>query len=151
MARDPKGWTAVNIQFSVRLPTDAQSVPLVRGLLRQALGYLDVVEGCVEEIVLALTEACANVVQHAGEHEEYEVDVAIDDLVCRISVLDFGEGFDAAATRAETRSPLDGGRGLVLMRALVDQLAFVQDDDGRHRVTLEKRLLTSPRLRLLPT
>jgi anti-sigma regulatory factor (Ser/Thr protein kinase) len=146
-----EGWTAVNIQFSVRLPTDAQSVPLVRGLLRQALAYLDVVSECVEEVVLALTEACANVVQHASEHEEYEVDVAIDDLVCRISVLDFGEGFDATAAHNEARSALEGGRGLVLMHALVDQLAFVQDADGRHRVTLEKQLITAPRLRLLPT
>ena len=37
------------------------------------------------------------------------------------------------------------------MRALVDRLAFVQDEDGRHRVMLEKQLDTSPKLRLLPT
>ena len=140
----------MNVHFSVRLPTDAQSVPLVRGLLRQALGYLGVVEEGIQEIVLALTEACANVVQHAGEHEEYEVDVAIDDSVCRISVVDDGDGFDLATATAATPS-LDGGRGLILMRALVDRLDFVQDADGRHRVTLEKRLVTSPKLRLLPT
>jgi anti-sigma regulatory factor (Ser/Thr protein kinase) len=142
----------VNVHFSVRLPTDAQSVPLVRGLLRQALGYLGVAETGIQEIVLALTEACANVVQHAGEHEEYQVDIAIDDEICRISVLDDGDGFDPAATAIEQeRSPLDAGRGLLLMRALVDRLDFVQDDDGRHRVTLEKRLNVSPKLRLLPT
>ena len=56
----------MNVDFSVRLPTDAESVPLVRGLLRQALQYLGVVPDRIEEIVLALTEACANVVQHAG-------------------------------------------------------------------------------------
>jgi serine/threonine-protein kinase RsbW len=140
----------VNVHFSVRLPTDAQSVPLVRGLLRQALEHLGVVEEGIQEIVLALTEACANVVQHAGELEEYEVDVAIDDSICLISVLDDGGGFDVAATEASP-SPLEGGRGLALMRALVDRLDFVQDADGRHRVTLEKRLTTSPKLRLLPT
>lgn len=140
----------MNVAFSVRLPTDAQSVPLVRGLLRQALQYLGVVEDGIQEIVLALTEACANVVQHAGEHEEYQVDIAIDDHVCRISVLDDGDGFDVTAAAADTERE-DGGRGLILMRALVDRLAFVQDADGRHRVTLEKRLVTSPRLRLLPT
>ena len=140
----------MNVHFSVRLPTDAQSVPLVRGLLRQALQYLGVVEDGTQAIVLALTEACANVVQHAGEHEEYQVDIAIDDDVCRISVLDEGSGFTVlSAEMAPT--PAEGGRGLVLMRALVDRLAFVQDADGRHRVTLEKRLETSPSLRLLPT
>jgi serine/threonine-protein kinase RsbW len=140
----------VNVHFSVRLPTDAQSVPLVRGLLRQALEYLGVAETGIQEIVLALTEACANVVQHAGEHEEYEVDVAVGDSVCRITAVDDGDGFDPA-TAGRTTSPLEAGRGLILMRALVDRLDFVQDADGRHRVTLEKRLVTSPRLRLLPT
>ena len=140
----------MNVHFSVRLPTDAQSVPLVRGLLRQALQYLGVVEECIQEVVLALTEACANVVQHAGKQEQYQVDVAIDDTFCRISVVDEGEGFDPE-TAPQTTSPLESGRGLILMRALVDRLAFVQDAAGRHQVTLEKRLVTSPRLRLLPT
>jgi len=140
----------VNVHFSVRLPTDAQSVPLVRGLLRQALQYLGVVEEGIQEIVLALTEACANVVQHAADQEEYEVDVAIDDARCRITVVDDGDGFDVTTASAAPPT-IEGGRGLVLMRALVDRLDFVQDADGRHRVTLEKRLVTSPRLRLLPT
>ena len=142
----------MNIDFSVRLPVDAQSLPLIRGLVRQTLQHLGVVAGGIDEVLLALSEACANVIQHAGELEEYQVDVSIDDDVCRISVLDDGGGFDVEAVSAEPpRSPLDGGRGLILMRALVDRLAFVQSEDGRHRVTLEKRLVTSPRLRLLPT
>ena len=139
----------MNISFSVRLPVDAQSVPLARGLLRQALEHLGVVATSIEEIVLALTEACANVVQHAGEHEEYQVDVAIDDDVCRISVLDNGAGFDVAAVPTEPGSLQDGGRGLILMRALVDRLQFKEAEDGRHRVILEKQLVTQPKLRLL--
>jgi serine/threonine-protein kinase RsbW len=139
---------AVNISFSVRLPVDAHSVPLARGMLRQALEHLGVVESGIEEIVLALTEACANVVQHAGEQDEYQVDVAIDDHVCRISVLDNGEGFDVSATPTPL-SPLEGGRGLILMRALVDRLQFKDAEDGRHRVILEKQLVTQPRLRVV--
>jgi anti-sigma regulatory factor (Ser/Thr protein kinase) len=142
----------VNIAFSIRLPVDEQSVPLVRGLLRQALESLGVVSDGIDDVLLALTEACANVVQHAGEHEDYQVDVSIDDHVCRISVLDDGEGFDVAAVTAhEAGSPLEGGRGLLLMRALVDRLDFQETEDGRHGVFLEKNLVTSPRLRLLPT
>jgi anti-sigma regulatory factor (Ser/Thr protein kinase) len=142
----------VNIAFSVRLPVDAQSVPLMRGLVRQALEHFGVVSDRVDDILLALTEACANVVKHAGDHEGYQVDVAIDDQVCRISVLDDGEGFDVAAVESqEARSPLDGGRGLLLMRALVDRLAFQETADGRHGVFLEKHLGTEPRLRLLST
>lgn len=142
----------MNIAFSVKLPVDAQSVPLARGLLRQALEHLGVVATCIDEILLALSEACANVVQHAGVGEEYQVDVTIDDTTCRISVLDDGGGFDVETVTAEPpRSPLEGGRGLLLMRALVDRLDFRETEDGRHGVLLEKRLITSPGLRLLPT
>jgi serine/threonine-protein kinase RsbW len=141
----------VNIAFSVRLPVDERSVPLVRGLLRQALEHLGVAEAGIQEIVLALTEACANVVQHAGEHDEYQVDVEIDDRLCRISVLDEGGGFDVdSVSSTPLGSPLDGGRGLLLMRALVDRLQFKADGDGRHRVILEKELTPSqPRLRVV--
>jgi hypothetical protein len=37
----------------------------------------------------------------------------------------------------------------MLMRALVDRLAFHAMDDGRHGVVLEKRLVTQPRLRVV--
>jgi anti-sigma regulatory factor (Ser/Thr protein kinase) len=142
----------VNVAFRIRLPVDAQTVPLVRGLIRQALQYLGVVGSGIDEVLLALSEACANVVQHAGEHEEYEVDVTIDDHVCRITVIDDGDGFDVeAAAAARPGSPLDGGRGLLLMQALVDRLDFRRTEDGRHGVVLEKALVTSPRLRLMPT
>jgi len=129
----------MKIEFTVRLPVDSHSLPFVRGLCRKALDHLQVGKDTIDEIVLALTEACANVVQHSGDDGDYEVAVHIDDDACRISVWDEGGGFEMP----DLSRPVDrteGGAGLVLMRALVDELAFEQDQDGRHRVTLEKRL-----------
>jgi anti-sigma regulatory factor (Ser/Thr protein kinase) len=140
----------MDIAFTVRLPVDSTSVPFVRGLCRQALEHLGVPRTIVDEVTLALTEACANVVHHAGEHAEYEVQVAIDDALCRISVFDDGDGFDPDALPDATgRAPLEGGRGLLLMQALVDRLSFRHESDGRHRVTLEKRLASPRPLRLV--
>ena len=140
----------MDIAFTVHLPVDTGSVPFIRGLCRQALVHLHVEDTVVDEITLALTEACANVVRHAGDHALYEVAVAIEDRVCRISVVDDGEGFDPAALPGpDGRSPLEEGRGLLLMEALVDSLDFRHEADGRHRVTLEKRLTPPPPLRLV--
>jgi serine/threonine-protein kinase RsbW len=139
----------MDIAFTVRLPVDTDSVPFVRGLCRLALDHLRVPQSVVDEIVLALTEACANVVQHAGDHAEYEVQVQLDDAVCRISVVDDGAGFDPGARPAGDGSPLSAGGGLLLMQALVDRLDFHHESDGRHRVTLEKRLDAHPPLRLV--
>ena len=140
----------MDIVFTVHLPVDTGSVPFIRGLCRQALEHLRVETAVIDEIALALTEACANVVRHAGDHALYEVAVAIEDRVCRISVVDDGEGFDPAELSArDERTPLEDGRGLLLMQALVDSLDFRHEADGRHRVTLEKRLTPHPPLRLV--
>ncbi len=139
----------MDISFTVRLPVDVDSVPFVRGLCRQALDHLRVDRPVVEETTLALTEACANVVQHAGEHAEYEVSVAIGDGLCRITVVDDGSGFDRAEAEGRAGLDVDGGEGVRLMQALVDSLDFRRDAEGRHRVILEKRLSSRPPLRLL--
>ena len=139
----------MKIEFTVRLPVDAHSVPFVRGLCRTALEHLRVGTDTVDEVVLALTEACANVVQHGGGKSDYEVAVRIDDETCRISVWDDGGGFEVPDLSLPVDPHSEGGAGLVLMQALVDELAFERDPDGRHRVTLEKRLTSRPALRLI--
>jgi len=132
----------MNIEFTVRLPVDGHSVPFVRGLCREALDHLGVEATVIDAITLALTEACANVVQHSGQDEDsdYEVHVDIDDLRCRISVADTGAGFDHAGTPSRPGDPELRGHGVPLMQALVDTLQFQRDAEGHHRVTLEKRL-----------
>jgi serine/threonine-protein kinase RsbW len=137
----------VQIAFTVRLPVDAHSVPFIRAVCRKALEHLQVDRAVVDEIALALTEACANVVQHAGPHQAYEVRAEIDDERCRICVADDGGGFDPEAVDGTPDgSLLEGGRGLLLMRSLVDRLNFALDPDGRHRVTFEKALGPRPAL-----
>ena len=139
----------MEIEFTVRLPVDSHSVPFARGLCRQALEHLQVPRGNVEEIALALTEACAHVVRHAGEDVDYELAVHIDDEVCRISVWDEGSGFEVPDPSRPVDPHDEGGTGLQLMESLVDGLAFERDPDGRHRVTLVKRLGSRPALRLV--
>jgi serine/threonine-protein kinase RsbW len=135
----------MEIGLTVLLPLDAGSVPFIRRLCRQALEHLRIDRDVVDEITLALNEACANVVQHAGPHNDYEVRVDLDDLRCRIQVTDQGEGFDPSLlTEQHPADVLDAGTGLRLMRALVDTLQFEQDTQGRHRVTFVKRLAAQP-------
>ncbi len=59
-------------------------------------------------------------------------------------------GFDRdALPEPDGRSPLEDGRGLRLVQALVDSLDFRCEPDGGHRVTLEERLTPHPPLRLV--
>ncbi len=132
----------MRLSFTLALPRDEVTVPIVRHLCREALTELGVESECVSDIELAVTEACTNVLKHAmGNQEDYEVTFDIDEVVCSISVVDTGEDFDPASLSAESAAPgAESGRGVYLMRALVDRLQFVARPEAGTVVFLEKRL-----------
>ncbi|HEX2050481.1 MAG TPA: ATP-binding protein [Actinomycetota bacterium] len=132
----------MELDFSLCLPRDEVSVPVVRHLCGFALRRLGVDDDCVGDIELAVTEACSNVLRHtAGTTDQYEVHVTIDECVCAISVVDTGAGFDHESLSAADAAPTaEGGRGIHLMRALVDDIRFVSKPESGTIVHLEKTL-----------
>ena len=132
----------MEIRYSLRLPRDAVTVPLVRTICRDAMGRLGVTPDCQGDVALALTEACANVVQHAGGGESgYEVQIEFTGGICHIRVLDTGRGIDLRdSARTETILDQDSGRGIVLMRLMVDRIAFESRPEDGTIVHLQKRL-----------
>lgn len=132
----------MEIRYALRLPRDAVTVPLVRTICRDAMDRLGVTPDCQGDVALALTEACANVVQHAGgEENEYEVQIEFTGGTCHIRVLDQGRGIDLRdSARTETILDQDSGRGIVLMRLLVDRIAFEARPEEGTIVHLQKRL-----------
>jgi serine/threonine-protein kinase RsbW len=90
----------MHILFTLRLPSDARSVPVARGLCRDAMTRVGVHRSCIDDVALAVTEACANVTVHAsGNGRSYEVQVEIDETWCHIRVVDTGPGPDRAVSR----------------------------------------------------
>ncbi len=131
----------MEIRYSLRLPRDVVTVPLVRTICRDAMTRLGVTADCQADVELALTEACANVVQHAGGENEYEVQVEFAGGICHIRVVDRGRGIDLRdSSRTETILDKDSGRGIVLMRLMVDRIAFESRPEDGTIVHLQKRL-----------
>ena len=134
------------ISFSLCLPSDAASVPVVRRLCKSALDDLGVHHTCVSDIELAVTEACTNVLKHAhGTTDIYETTIEINDTDCTIRVIDAGDGFDASESgREEAVGAAESGRGIQLIRALVDSVEFIPRAEAGTVVHLEKRLVLNP-------
>jgi serine/threonine-protein kinase RsbW len=129
----------VEITLRLVLPPDEISIPMARRISRQALREVGVDGDCGHDIEVALSEACTNVLKHAGLGREYEVLVSINADNCTISVLDTGSGFDAGASPGS--EPMgETGRGIELMRALVDSVDFESKPDTGTIVHLRKRL-----------
>jgi serine/threonine-protein kinase RsbW len=95
----------------------------------------------IADIELALTEAVTNVLDHATHGEEYEVSAGINGDMCVIEVVDRGAGFDSADLgHAEAHADAEEGRGIQIMRALVDHVSFDSVPRVGTVVHLEKKL-----------
>lgn len=129
------------IDMAVCLPQEAKTVALVRTAISNTLSLIGVDQDCVDDIALAVSEACTNVVQHAATEDEYEVAVRVDDSRCTISVKNTGGGFDAAAlagTMPDPDSPR--GRGVAIMRTLMDGIDFTSTQEAGTIVNLVRNL-----------
>jgi serine/threonine-protein kinase RsbW len=125
----------------LQLPRDALSVPVVRRVLKASMRTLGVAEDCLADIEIALTEACTNVLDHAADGDEYEVLAGLDDSACVIEVVDTGHGFDADSLgHADADPSAEEGRGIQLIRALVDRVHFRSRAEAGTIVHLEKQL-----------
>src|ERR1700756_87015 len=100
----------MEVKMVLYLPRDAVSVPVSRQVLDSCLETLGVTPGTRDDIALALSEACANVVQHAGPGEEYQVQVSARDRQCVIEVADAGSRAGTARGGRGTGRERPGGR-----------------------------------------
>ncbi|MFB7779969.1 ATP-binding protein [Streptomyces bauhiniae] len=119
----------MSIWWSLHLRRDAASVPLARRLLIGTMETAGVDPDVSYDISVALTEACANAVEHGGtacgeQTEAYRVTAYLDGEKCRIEVADSGPG--VATTPAlgirMARVDAEDGRGLCLIRELADHV-----------------------------
>jgi serine/threonine-protein kinase RsbW len=144
----------VEIQMVLHLPRDAESVPVSRQVLDGCLRTLGVTADTRADIALALSEACANVILHAGADDEYQVQVSARHGQCAIEVINGGHG-NGRRTGAE---PADGialssdpvpvtaehGRGLKIIDAVVDNMQLTSDERHGTTVHFEKALQWVP-------
>jgi anti-anti-sigma factor len=133
------------VQEPLRL--DLLAVPSVLPGVRRRLGTWLTALGMGEQdrigVMVAVGEACANAAEHAyrgAEPGSMSVAAHVDvDGVLTVSVRDEG------TWRPPDRDPGDRGRGLLIMRQLVDGVVLEEEERGT-TVTLSLRLRRSPDL-----
>jgi len=137
------GGDGVEIKLVLSLPREAVSVPVTRQVLDGCLASLGVTPDTRADIALALSEACANVIQHAGAGEEYEVQVSARDRRCVIEVVNSGgREWPCGAAFVDESPPLtaEHGRGLKIIDAVVDNLQLTPNERQGTTVHFDKKL-----------
>jgi anti-anti-sigma factor len=151
--RSPEGWlddVAVLVAhrredtlepLQLDLIADPAALPGVRRRLNSWLTALGMGEQDRVGVMVAVGEACANAAEHAYRGSEpgpMSVSAQVDvDGVLTVTVRDEG------TWRPPNRDPGDRGRGLLIMRQLVDGVVLEEEQKGT-TVTLSLRLRRTP-------
>jgi len=147
----------MEVKMALYLPRDAATVLVTRRVLDRCLETLGVTPDTRADIALALSEACANVVQHAGPGEEYQVQVSVRNGLCVIEVVNAGRGTGAVQGGRGTgqlgwsalpgdpvRATAEHGRGLKIINAVTDNMQLTGNERHGTTVHFEKTLQWLP-------
>ncbi|WP_301101781.1 ATP-binding protein [Propionivibrio sp.] len=106
----------------------------VRAAVRAACQHAGNSEQCGEQVVLAINEACMNVIQHAyrfADGQHFTLRLAVDDAVLVAHLLDNGLPVSDVDLRPRELDELrPGGLGVRFMRELMDSVAYIEAPQG---------------------
>jgi serine/threonine-protein kinase RsbW len=110
-------------ELRLHMPADEDVLPLVRQALRSLGETVDADLEALEDAELALTEACANAVEHAygAEGGEIEVTLLPGEASLRIEVVDQGVGIPEDIRAGSGRT----GYGIPMIESIATSFEFV--------------------------
>ena len=111
------------------LPTDAKLISQTRRTVSGFLQHMGVAQEVVDDVVLALDEACTNVMRHAfeGDTDLFHLTAQLRDDEIVVIVEDEGVGLPPSKLQEPLLSPeptATSGRGLQMIRTLMTDVAL---------------------------
>ena len=126
-------------EFQVELPAEPSSLPGMRRRLRAWLERHGCNPGPAADVVLAVSEACNNAIEHAYADRDGTFRVSVERTHATITAVVEDQG-----SWRETEPSGERGRGIVLMRHLMQAVEITGETSGT-RVTLVRELVESGR------
>ena len=138
--------TVVRLSF----PAKADYLLLARLALAGVARSLPLGAEELADLKLAVTEACGNAVRHAyrGEEGSVAVEYVVRGERLEMIVEDEGSGLELPLPEELVRTekpiePLEGGMGIAIIRAIVDELDVRAGGDGRGTVVHMTKFLAA--------
>ena len=129
--------------IELRLPCKAEWVGVARLAVAGVANRLNFSVEDIDDLKLAVAEACTNCIQHAGDSDEVRIACAVHGDKLVVTVEDHGKGFDGGGIVPRMLGePKVGGLGVFLIRTLMDDVSYEVDPHTGTKLTMTKHLRT---------
>ncbi len=137
-----------NMQRELIVKSSTENLTAVRNFISEFGGESGLSEETIGKVVLAVDEACTNIIKHAYNYSP-DGDIYIKAKMIKsrliVSIKDSGKTFNPAIVpepdlKAYHRQKKGGGLGMFLMKKLMDEVDYTSAKDKRNQVTMVKYL-----------
>jgi serine/threonine-protein kinase RsbW len=144
------------VEFEIRCPISTQILAVIRDFVTSLARQMGFDEEAVDQIELAVDEACANVVRHAYKHLGVSPDLSTEkqsadlktiksctlwvrlhlgDQFLKITIIDHGIGINSEAKGVNTMEEFaerggSGGLGMYIIRNFMDEVEYSYPPSG---------------------
>ncbi|MCL2112069.1 MAG: ATP-binding protein [Clostridiales bacterium] len=129
--------------LKINVPGKAEYVGTVRLATAHVASYAGFDIDTVEDIKVAISEACTNIICHAHENPNFVYDVVLEvgGNVLTITVKDDGAGFGIEEYVTPVLGELQvGGLGIFIIRALMDEVDIQSEPGTGTNIRMTKHL-----------
>jgi serine/threonine-protein kinase RsbW len=124
----------MQVEATLHMPRDASFVGGIRDSLGSLLLAIDAPSDAIDDLKLAMDEACGNVIKHAEGTREYRIVIDATPGSCEVAVIDAGPGLPEGA-RPPAPGLAEHGRGLDIIDAVSDEYR-VESDEANDTTTV---------------
>ena len=134
--------------ITLSVPSMPEHLKLIRKVATSVTGAVAALDGEAGRVVLALDEACANIIKYScgGPDPDLTIEVTftVTDDSLKIRLCDFGKcgkGFNLEDNRKEKdpNAPTPGGYGLNILKTVMDSVEYSCRVEGGNVLTMEKK------------
>ena len=135
----------------LKVKSKTENLSLIRDFVSEKALDAGLPVAAVEKIMLAVDEACTNIIKHAYKSSpegEIFLNVDYDDEKFTITIIDYGKSFNPETIpqpdlQKYYREHKVGGLGIYLMKSLMDDVKYTSIPGKYNQVLLSKNISSS--------
>lgn len=133
---------------TLKVKSKTENLSVIRDFISSAAADINIPKDIAENIILAVDEACTNIIKHAYKFSpDGEIIVKVKPSLSKfvVSIMDNGLSFEPDSIpepdlQKYYRQRRVGGLGIYLMKTLMDEVKFVSKPGKYNEVLLSKNL-----------
>lgn len=137
-----------NTAGELRVKSRTENLSEIRDFVSGNARAAGILEATVENIILAVDEACTNIIKHAyklSPEGEIIIKINYDNEKFTVTIIDYGKSFEPDRVplpdlQKYYREHRVGGLGMYLMKSLMDKVEYVTVPGEYNQVLLSKNI-----------